>query len=303
MITVFGSINLDLVTRVARLPRPGETVPGEDALLVPGGKGANQALAARRAGASVRMAGAVGADAFAETALSLIRESGVDLAAVLTVDRPTGLASITVDSSGENVIVLSPGANARVTEASAAALTLAPGDTLLLQMEVATAASLAAASRARAAGARTVLSLAPFRPMPADSFAPLSMLIVNETEAADLAAQLGLASGDAGETVRGLARRLGPAVVATLGPRGAVAAAPSGEVVAVPALPVTPVDTTGAGDTFAGVLGAALDAGLPLEPAMRRAAIAGSLACTKVGAQLSMPIAAEIDRALAGFAS
>jgi ribokinase len=170
-------------------------------------------------------------------------------------------------------------------------------------MEIATAASLAAASRARAAGARTVLSLAPFRPLPADSFAPLSLLIVNETEAADLAAQLGLAAGDATETVRGLADRLGPTVVATLGPRGAVAATPAGETVAVPALPVTPVDTTGAGDTFAGVLGAALDAGLPLEPAMRRAAVAGSLACTKVGAQLSMPTAAEIDSALAGFAS
>src|SRR5688572_25249802 len=134
MITVFGSINLDLIGGVERLPKPGETVPGHGFATAPGGKGANQALAAARAGATVRMVGAVGRDAFAGEALALLGAGGVDLSLVREVDGPTGVALILVDRAGENVIAVIPGANGTVTEADAAALDFAPGDVLVLQL-------------------------------------------------------------------------------------------------------------------------------------------------------------------------
>jgi ribokinase len=297
MITVFGSINVDLVTRVEAHPRPGETISGSDYRLIPGGKGANQALAARRAGAAVRMIGAVGDDEMGRVALSELSAAGVDLAAVTRRQGTTGVAIITVDRKGENTIVLSPGANATVTAKQVEADAFTAQDTLLLQMEVPFAESRAVAERARAAGARIVLSLAPFSPLAPDELAVASILIVNETEAGDLARHLALSAVGAEATVSALARRLGRTVIATLGPDGAVAAGDEG-VVSVPAIPVTPVDTTGAGDTFCGVLAAFLDEGASLEVAMRRAAIAGSLACTKEGAQPSFPTRAEIDAAL-----
>ncbi|MBL8574018.1 MAG: ribokinase [Hyphomicrobiaceae bacterium] len=297
MITVFGSINVDLVTRVARLPKPGETVAGDDYLLVAGGKGANQALAAARAGAAVRMIGAVGADIFAETALAALRAADVDLAGVATVAAPTGLAAITVDARGENVIALAGGANRHASASQLAGIALAPADCLLLQMEVDPVETLKAAAMAKAAGARVILSLAPFTLLPAAAFAGVNLVLVNETEAADLAASLGIAAPDETALLVALAARLGIGVVATLGPRGAIAAFADGQTARADALAITPVDTTAAGDTFAGVLAAGLDAGLAFETALRRAAIAGSLACLKPGAQPSLPTAAEIDAA------
>jgi ribokinase len=187
MITVFGSINVDLVCRVARSPKAGETVRGSDYRLIPGGKGANQALAARRAGAGVRLAGAVGDDAMAEIALRELKAGGVDLAAVARLPGATGLAIITVDDTGENAIIVSPGANARATADQLTPGILARDDTLLLQMEVPFAQSLAAARAARRAGARVILSVAPYAAMPADEVEPFDLLIVNQHEAADLA--------------------------------------------------------------------------------------------------------------------
>ena len=298
MITVFGSINLDLVTRVAKLPRPGETVYGSDIAQFPGGKGANQALAARRAGAEVRMAGAVGSDDFSTLALSELAAAGVDLSAVEARGETTGVAVITVDEAGENTIILSPGANLRSDAAQISMAALGPGDILMLQMEVTESETFAAAHAAKTAGARVILSLAPFVPLARQAFADISMLLVNETEAADLAGHYGLKEAGHGETVRALAATLGLTVVATLGPAGA-AASDGSELISVSSLEVEPVDTTGAGDTFAGVLAAGLDNGADLEPAMHRAAIAGALACTREGAQPSFPKAAEIDQALA----
>ncbi len=297
MITVFGSINVDLVTRVKRTPGPGETVPGSDYALIAGGKGANQALAARRAGAPVRLVGAIGDDAMAAFALRELTAAGVDLAPVAHAGGATGLAIITVDEKGENAIVITPGANAKARAAHVPARALSRGDTLLFQMEVPFAESLAAAQTARGAGARTILSLAPYVALSAADLAAFDAIIVNEHEAADLAAHFRVAAAGAEATVTGLAARLGRTVIATLGAEGAVAAS-AGELIRVAALPVTPVDTTGAGDAFCGVLAACLDRGMKMADAMRNAAVAGSLACTKAGAQPSFPTRAEIDAAL-----
>ena len=297
MITVFGSINVDLVTRVTRTPGPGETVPGSDYSLIPGGKGANQALAARRAGAAVKMVGAIGDDFLAQVALSELEAGGVDLTSVTRRAGTNGVAIIVVNEAGDNTIVLSPGANAHADAGTIPANALSKGDTLLLQNEVPLAQSLAAARKARAAGARVVFSVAPYVPLSLEDVTAVDMLIVNEHEAADFARHLAIAAGNAEETVSGLAAKLGRTVVATLGPDGAVAAN-AGELVRVPALKVTPVDTTGAGDTFCGVLAAWLDEGASFRAAMARAAVAGSLAVTREGAQPSFPTRAEIEAAL-----
>jgi ribokinase len=296
MITVFGSINTDLVTRVGAIPKPGETVHGSDYALFPGGKGANQALAARRAGASVRMIGAVGDDEMGRVALTELEKAGVDLSSVARRSGTTGVAIITVDKKGENTIVISPGANATVSAAQSTG-SFKASDTLLLQMEVPFAESQAVARTARKAGARVVLSLAPFSPLTPEDLAAVSILVVNEHEAADLARHLGLAASGAKAVVTALAKRLGKTVIATLGPDGVIASGEDGTVSA-PAIPLTPVDTTGAGDTFCGVLAAFLDEGAGLERALRFAAAAGSLACTKEGAQPSFPLRSEIDRAV-----
>ncbi|WP_282608782.1 ribokinase [Pelagibius sp. Alg239-R121] len=297
MITVFGSINLDLVTRVVQLPRPGETVYGSDIAQFPGGKGANQALAACRAGTDVRLVGAVGSDDFAALALSELRDAGVDLSAVEVRGDTTGVAVITVNEAGENTIILSPGANLRGDARQISFDAFGVGDTLMLQMEVAERETFAAAGAAKAAGAQVILSLAPFVPLAREAFSDISILLVNETEAADLVGHYGIAGSGHDSIARALAESLDLIVVVTLGAEGAVASDGTKET-RVETLPVEPIDTTGAGDTFAGVLAAGLDAGDDLKTAMRHAAAAGALACTKSGAQPSFPTGAEIRHAL-----
>jgi ribokinase len=302
MITVFGSLNVDLVSRVVAAPRSGETVRGSDYALIPGGKGANQALAADRAGAEVRLIGTIGDDDLSKVALAELTLSGVDLTGVARRRGTTGLAIITVDEAGENTIVLSPGANAATRAAQIEPGAFARGDSLLLlQMEVPFAENLAVAADAAAFGARVVLSVAPFSPISPADLGSVSILIVNQHEAADFARFLGLAADDPRTAVTGLAGHLERTVIATLGPDGAMAAGPEG-FISVPALAITPVDTTGAGDTFAGVLAAYLDRGADLAAAMGRAAIAGSIACTREGAQPSFPTLAEIEAAAGGLA-
>lgn len=296
MITVFGSINVDLVIRVERMPRLGETIRGSDYRLIPGGKGANQALAARRAGAEVNLIGAVGSDSIADIAFAELEPAGVGLANVRRIDGASGMAIVTVDPNGENAIVVSPGANAH---ASASGFELGgEGDTLLLQMLLPIEESVSAARRARDAGARTILSIAPFRPVTIAQLEPFAVVIVNEHEAADLAASYGIGGGDEATIVAALSKHLDRTVIATLGSAGAVASQ-GGDVFRVPALPVDVIDTTGAGDAFAGALAAFLDEGMSLQDAMRMAAFAGSLACTRHGAQPSFPTRDEISAAAA----
>src|SRR5665213_272744 len=286
MIVVFGSINVDVLVPVPHLPAASETVLGGDYVVAPGGKGGNQALASAKAGAAVTLIGAVGQDAFAETALSLLRRNGVYLSLVAAMVQPTGCAIITVDPAGENQIAVASCANlrARATQVPDSLLDLKT--VLVLQREVPDAENAALITRARQRGRRVVLSLAPAGPIAPAKFEDIDFLIANEGEAATL--------GDPAEMARQLRRGL----VITRGAEGAVAMLRDGSTVAVPALAIEPVDTTGAGDAFAGVLAAGFDRGLPLDLTLRRASAAASLSCLAVGAQAAMPGRAEIDAAV-----
>ncbi len=297
MITVFGSTNLDQVGTVSRLPKPGETVAGGTFSMAAGGKGANQALAARRAGADVRHVSAVGADAFAGPALAYLEADGVDLSQMKTADTATGIAMIFVDTHGENVIAVLPGANGTLTpaDAEAAVAAMGEGDILMLQQEIPQAATERALDAARARGLTAILNTAPFLETTARVAGKAAILVANETEFALLSGR-GTAELDA--AMQDWARIHGQTVMVTLGPDGAKAATREG-LIHVPAMKVIPVDTVGAGDTFCGYLAAGLDAGLHLEAAMRRAAVAASLACLKPGAQPAIPGAGEVEKAQA----
>jgi ribokinase len=297
MITVIGSINLDLIGRVGRLPAPGETVPGDRFDTAPGGKGANQALAARRAGAEVRMVGAVGKDAFAGEATALLTAAGVDLSKVREAAAATGVALILVDSHGENVIAIVPGANGTVLPGDFSAAQLDKGYFVLLQHEIPFETIEAALDASRKAGAVSILNTAPFRPEAISFLEKADYVIANETEFDLYADALSLQGADRAARMRDFAQRTSRAVIVTLGGEGVLAAA-EGEFFHVPAMKITPVDTVGAGDTFCGYLAQGLESGLALRDAIRRAGVAGSLACLKPGAQPSIPVAREVEEAL-----
>ncbi len=294
MITVLGSTNLDLIGQVSRIPQPGETVPGGAFSMAAGGKGANQALAARRAGADVRMFCAAGNDSFAGEALNLLKADGVDLSRMKIVPGPTGIAMIFVDGKGENVIAILPGANAAmgVAEAEQALAGLGKGDIIMLQQEIGQEATKRALELAKAQGVTSILNTAPFLASTAALAKMASVVISNETEFALMAGE----HIPMETLMEEWAERNAQTVIVTLGAKGALAATPDRSL-SVPALKVTPLDTVGAGDTFCGYLAAGLDAGLALEAAMRRAAVAASLACLKPGAQPAIPFAAEVAAA------
>jgi ribokinase len=293
-IAVLGSANLDLVVRQPRLPRPGETMFGSGFTTVAGGKGLNQAVAAARAGAAVAFVGAVGDDAFGAQLRERLAGDGIDLAALRTVAVPTGTAHIAVLDDGENSIVVVPGANDAVDSLDAAdEAAIDAARFVVAQFERPLPLIRAAFARARAAGATTVLTPAPVTET-GDLLELTDLLVPNAGEACELA---GVA--DPVEAARALSRRAAT-VVMTRGRDGALIAA-GGEVVAeVPSRVVQAVDTTGAGDTFTGVLVARLAAGDALEAAARAGAVAASIAVTRPGASSSMPTWEEIARALAG---
>lgn len=299
MITVFGSINMDLVATTPRLPKPGETVPGTGFATAAGGKGANQALAARRAGASVRMVGAVGRDEFAAPALDLLDKAGTDLSSVARVDGPTGTALILVGGDGENMIAVVPGANGTISpdQAAEAVSSSQPGDILMLQLEVPAASVKAALQAAKAQGVRTVLNTAPLTAEAAELATLADIVIANETEFELLVGREALTSEEREEMLLEMHKDTGQILIITLGAEGVVAAE-GGSLHRTKGLKIEPVDTVGAGDTFCGYLAASLDAGLALGEALRRAAVAGSLACLKAGAQPSIPDAGEVAAAL-----
>ena len=292
MILVFGSVNLDLVAQVPRLPAPGETLAGTSFAALPGGKGANQALAARRAGSLVALAAAVGRDAFAGPATAGLVAAGVDMTAVAMVDAPTGVALIHIDARGENAITVIAGANARADASCIDAARWSQTTTLLLQLEIPMPAVIVAARDARARGIRVVLNAAPMQPLSPTLLAATDILIVNEIEAATLAVALAI-NADAHTLAGALARRLDIAIVLTLGAHGAIAMVGGIHLHARPP-PITVVDSTGAGDAFAGGLAAALDRGAPWPQALVEAVAAGSLACSSVGAQSALADAAKI---------
>lgn len=297
MIVVFGSLNADLVFRVPSLPRPGETVLAPAYTVIAGGKGANQAYAAARAGAPTRMVGCVGDDEFGRVLLSSLTGAGVDTEGVLPCQQRTGCAAIAVDSRGENQIAVAAGANLEARAAQVPDDWLTPATILVLQMEVPAAENWALIARAKQAGARVLLNVAPAMPVPPSVLEFVDVLIVNQTEAMVVAEAAGVPETDPIRAVRSLARGFGMATVVTLGAEGAFACDGDAEW-EVPPLKVSPVDTTGAGDTFCGVLAASLDAGLAFTEALRRAGIAGALACTRAGAQTAMPGATDIEARL-----
>lgn len=298
MIIVVGSINLDLIATVDRLPGPGETVPGSGFSTAPGGKGANQALAAARAGAQVRMVGAVGKDNFAADALDCLKNAMIDLSGVGETHASTGTALILVGADGENMIAVVPGANASVLPGDLSKAFMKKGDVVLLQHEIPLATVAAALDMAREAGAVSILNTAPFQAEAAELLAKADVIVANETEFDLYGKALSLDGNDRADRIAAFARRTGRTIIVTLGSEG-VMAATRDDFLQVPSLPITPVDTVGAGDTFCGYLAASLGAGLGLEDALRRAAVAGALACLKPGAQPAIPLAKEVEEALA----
>ena len=275
-VCVVGSANLDLVATAPRLPGPGETVLGTDYAEHPGGKGLNQAVAAARSGAATSFVGALGTDEAGATLREVLASTGIDTAGCVVSSRPTGRAIITVDHHGENSIVVVPGANLDVRVAQ-----LPPADVLLTQLEVPLPVVEDALRRARAAGMRTILNPAPAARLPHDLLALVDVLVPNEHELDHL--------GAAGEL---LAAGVG-AIVTTLGAEGARVLTVYEEW-QVPPFRVDVVDTTGAGDTFCGVLAGCLARGDTLAAATHWASAAGALATTHHGAVPSIPMAGEI---------
>jgi ribokinase len=285
-VTVLGSLNMDISVTVPRLPEPGATVLGSAARFTPGGKGANQAVAAARLGAAVRMAGCVGDDEFGRRLLAALREEGVGHDGVrVTNDVPTGLAMISVDHAGENIITVAPGANHETGPVEVRAALAEPQNVLVVSAEIPVGVIVATLARHRA----SILNLAPAPEPPADAAAIVAgahpdWLVVNETEAGAVL----------GRPVRGLAEAgQAAAALLTAGAHGAALAGPDGTST-VDAFPVDAVDTVGAGDTFVGALAVALAAGIPAAEAVRAASAAAATAATRPGAQGGMPRPADI---------
>jgi ribokinase len=295
-VLVAGSINMDIVVTAARFPAVGETVAGSDVRFFPGGKGANQAVAAAKCGAPTALIGRLGEDAFAAELRAFLAGQGVDLRHVaVTAGASTGVALITVHAA-DNTIVVIPGANGMVTPADAGIPAINAGDVLVSQFEIPLAAIAAFFSRGRAAGARTILNPAPVVTCGPALLDLVDILVLNETELGVLA-RADVGEGDAPERIADVARRLqrrkDQIICVTLGKRGAVALI-DGNTIAIPGRAVTAVDTTGAGDCFVGSLAARLSDGATLRDALEYANVAASICVQRHGAGPSMPAADEV---------
>ena len=290
MILVAGSSNLDFVVQAHHIPAPGETVLGRDFKTFPGGKGANQAVACARAGGvATSFLTAMGNDTFADPIETSLREASVFTHLVRSADQPTGTAFICVSDEAENAITVAPGANLAL---QAEHLPSLQGIShLLMQLEIPLATVAAYASAASQQGVCVVLNAAPVQELPAELLESLDVLVVNEGELATL-------SRHSGTIAECLERIAVATVVVTLGHRGSCARL-NGTFLVQPAYPITPIDTTAAGDTFCGSLVAALSLGLTLRQALQSAGAAGALACTRLGAQSSIPKMAEVADFLA----
>lgn len=301
-VIVVGAINVDLVVVAPRLPGPGETVVGGGLQTFGGGKGANAAVAAARTGASVRLVGAVGADDTGSAALAELRAEGVDVSDVAVLDgQATGVALIVVDERGENQIAVGAGANAAISadhvrQRLRAALPRA--GCVLVSTEIPAAAITAAVQEASSAGVPCVLNTAPVVPAVADLLAVGPIITPNSSELAAVTALLGQGTGVADQDAARLAAVTRQPVVVTLGGDGVMVVDPDGTVHRVPAPSVEARDTTGAGDTFNGVLAARLAGGDDLASAVPVAVVAASLSVTQPGARGGMPTAVEIEAAM-----
>ncbi len=293
-VTVLGSLNMDISVTVPRLPAPGATVLGSAARFTPGGKGANQAVAAARLGAEVRMVGCVGDDDFGRALLAALRAEGVNADATRVVPGvPSGLAMIAVDEAGENLIIVAPGANHQVGSPEVAAVTNGPRDILVISAEI----PAPAITQALARSGPGILNLAPAPENAAELVAAnggdLDWLVVNESEAAAVLGRPVDGLADAARAAAELVARGPRHAVVTAGAHGAALAGPDGAHT-IEGFDVRAVDTVGAGDTFVGALAVALAAGVPAPEAVRAAAAAGAAAVTRHGAQTAMPGPADI---------
>jgi ribokinase len=295
-IVVVGSVNMDLIAEVSRLPAPGETVLASQLQTAPGGKGGNQAVAAARLGARAHMIACIGADDYGGELKSSLSRDGVDVTGVRTVDAHTGIAMICVDGQGQNQITAVLGANGRLTAAMIDSSEWTPSTWVVAQLEVPLEAVQSAFRQAKARGARTLLNAAPAREIPADLWILTQVLVVNETEAAMLSGGPVNDRPSAVAAARAL-RDLGPEIVAvTLGADGAVIVA--GEAWHIPALSVTVVDTTAAGDAWVGAFAVSLGRGADLMTAAAVASVAGALTATGRGAQPSLPHLSDVTARL-----
>ncbi len=301
-ILVVGSLNADLVTRAPRFPLPGETISGEDLSVIPGGKGANQAVAASRQGAQVAMLGRVGSDSFGPVLIRNLQQNGVDTSHIQIAPSATGTAIIVVDASGQNSIVLSPGANAKVTPADVDAFPMQGVDTLLLQFEIPLETVLHAARLGRRNGLRVILNPAPARRFPDSLLADVDILVPNESELALLTDRPVSDVPSAETAARDLLTKGVETVIVTLGSQGALLVT-SAQSIHIPAFPIQVVDTTAAGDAFIGGLAVALGEGYTLEEAVRHGNACGALATAKFGAQPSLPTRTEVERFLKSLTS
>lgn len=297
-VVVAGSSNTDMIVRVPRIPGPGETVLGGTFQTAAGGKGANQAVAAARAGATVVFITALGTDALGDAALEGFRRDGISVDLVRRAPHvPSGVALILVDESGQNSIAVAPGANSelRPEDVAPLATALEPGDVLLLQLEIPLPTVEAAARHAASRGARVILDPAPARALPSSLLSLVSLVTPNESEAEQLsgmavATEEGLRRAAAALHARGV-----PDVLITLGARGVFVSTSGGASSIVPGFDVPVVDTTAAGDVFSGALASALVEGRPLADAIGFASAAAALSVTRMGAQPSAPGREEIE--------
>lgn len=294
-ILVVGSLNADLVVRAPRFPQPGETISGDDLNIIPGGKGANQAVAAARLGANVSLLGRVGKDNFGDFLLENLKQNKVDSTLIQRDDSSTGTAIIVVDASGQNSIVLSAGANGNVSIADVDNIPFTNYQLLLLQLEIPLPTVLRAAQRAKENNARVVLNPAPAKELPDELIALADFIIPNETELSLLTKQKVSDMASAESAAKNLLRRGAKNVIVTLGGKGALIVNTE-TCKQVDTYQVNVVDTTAAGDAFIGGLATSLLENKPLEDAVRFGCACGALAVTKFGAQPSLPTKEAVEQ-------